>query len=78
MAPPLNVFRQETKEQVLGQTDYKKDSYSELIKKATVVDKLHDNDVQLLKSAVDAIEKARTRIKTGRFISLDEAKLKLK
>lgn len=67
----------ETKHQLDKFREYKNESYDEVIKKMVyVMDKLRTQP-ELSKETVEAIEKARKRIRAGKFVTESEAKKRL-
>ncbi|MBU1975594.1 MAG: hypothetical protein KKG59_04285 [Nanoarchaeota archaeon] len=67
----------ETKHELDHFREYKNESYDELVKKMIYIAKNCRSKPQLSKEAVIAIDKARKRIKEGRFVTEDEAKRRL-
>ena len=57
--------------------EYKNESYDEIIKKMVYIVKTSKTQPELSKETIEAIEKARERIKQGRFVSKEEAKKRL-
>ena len=57
--------------------EYKNESYDEVIKKMLYIAKNTKKKPELSKEVIEAIEKARTRIKKGKFLTEDEAKKRL-
>ena len=57
--------------------EYKNESYDELVKKLILVVKTSKTDPELSKETIEAIEKARTRITQGKFLTEEEAKKRL-
>ena len=57
--------------------EYKNESYDEVIKKVVFIAKKCKIEPELSKEAIVAIEKARERIRKGRFLTDIEAKKRL-
>jgi len=57
--------------------EYKNESYDELIKKMVYIAKTCRKEPELSKETVEAIEKARERIKKGKFLTEAEARKRL-
>ncbi len=68
-------IQRDTKHQLDQFREYKDESYDEIIKK--IIHIVKKNQPELSKEAINAIEKARKRIRKGIFVSEDEAKRKL-
>ena len=66
-----------TKQQLDQFREYKNESYDEVIKKMIYIAKKIKTQPELSKEAVLAIEKARKRIRSGNFITEEEAKKRL-
>ena len=58
--------------------EYKNESYDEVIKKIIFIVKTAKTKPELSKEVVEAIEKARERIKRGKFLTEAEAKKRLR
>ena len=54
--------------------EYKNESYDEVIQKMIFIAKTAKTQPELSKEAIDSIEKARQRIKKGKFLTETEAK----
>lgn len=67
----------ETKSQLDGFREYKNESYDELIKKMIYIVKTCKTKPELSKETVESIEKARERIKKGKFLTETEARKRL-
>ena len=67
----------DTKYQLDGFREYKNESYDELIKKLVFIAKTSKTEPELSKETIEAIEKARERIKKGKFLTEAEAKKRL-
>jgi len=57
--------------------EYKNESYDEVLKKLLFIAKNTKSKPELSKETVEAIEKARERIRKGRFLTEAEAKKRL-
>lgn len=66
-----------TKSQLDQFREYKNESYDELLKKMIYIAKTCRTQPELSKETVEAIEKARKRIKKGNFLTESEAKKRL-
>lgn len=67
----------ETKSQIDKFREYKNESYDEVIKKLIFIVKTLDKEPKLSQETIRSIEKARERIKKGRFVTEQEAKQRL-
>lgn len=67
----------DTKSQLDKFREYKNESYDEVVKKIIYIAKTSKTQPELSKEAIDAIEKARQRIKKGQFLTETEAKKRL-
>jgi hypothetical protein len=67
----------DTKMQLDQFREYKNESYDEVIKKVVYIAKNCKAEPRLSRQAVEAIEKARQRIKSGDFMTEAEAKKRL-
>jgi len=70
-------IHEDTKLQLDKFREYKNESYDELIKKMVYIAKKVKTQPELSKEAVIAIEKARKRIKSGKFLTEEEARKRL-
>ncbi|MBT5021407.1 hypothetical protein HOK51_09650 [Candidatus Woesearchaeota archaeon] len=70
-------IHEDTKGQLDQYREYKNESYDEVIKKMIYIAKNIKTHPQLSKETIIAIEKARKRIKSGNFVTEDEAKKRL-
>jgi predicted transcriptional regulator len=70
-------IHEETKHQLDQLREYKNESYDEVIKKVVHIAKTCKTKPELCKEALEAIEKARKRIREGKFLSEDEARKRL-
>jgi len=66
-----------TKQELDQFREYKNESYDEVIKKMIYIIRKARTQPELSKEAVIAIEKARKRIKSGKFVTEEEAKKRL-
>jgi predicted transcriptional regulator len=57
--------------------EYKNESYDEVLKKVMFIAKTSKTEPKLSKEAIEAIEKARARMKSGNFLTEEEAKKRL-
>jgi len=67
----------DTKSQIDKFREYKNESYDEVIKKLIFIVKNLKKEPELSKETIRAIEKARERIKKGKFVSQEVAKQRL-
>ena len=67
----------ETKYELDTFKEYKNESYDEVIKKVMYIAKTAKTNPKLSKQTIDAIEKARKRIKSEKFLTEEEAKKRL-
>ncbi|MBN4049195.1 hypothetical protein JYT91_01115 [archaeon AH-315-M20] len=67
----------DTKNQLDKFREYKNESYDEVIKKMIFIAKKAKTQPELSKEVIDSIEKARKRIKTGKFVTEEEARKRL-
>lgn len=68
---------EDTKEQLDRFREYKNESYDEVVRKVIFIAKTCKEEPELSREAIEAIEKARERIKKGKFITEKEAKKRL-
>ena len=66
-----------TKHQLDQFREYKNESYDELIKKMIFIIKSFKKEPELSKETIYAIERARERIKKGKFLTEAEARKRL-
>ncbi len=66
-----------TKGQLDQFREYKNESYDEVIKKIVFIAKTCKTEPELSKETLEAIEKARERIKKGKFLTEKEARKRL-
>ena len=57
--------------------EYKNESYDEVIKKIVFIAKTSKDEPELSKETIEAIEKARARIRKGHFLTEEEARKRL-
>jgi hypothetical protein len=67
----------ETKHELDQFREYKNESYDEVIRKRIYIVKNVDDNPEFSEEAVQAIERARKRIKEGNIISEEEARKRL-
>lgn len=70
-------LHEDTKEQLDQFREYKSESYDEVIKKVVYIAKVCKNKPELSRETIIAIEKARERIKAGKFVTEAEARKRL-
>jgi len=70
-------IHEETKQAIDLFREYKNESYDEVIKKIIYIAKNCKDNKELSLETIEAIEKARNRIKQGNFLTEEEAKLRL-
>ena len=68
---------EDTKGQLDQFREYKNESYDEVIKKVVFIAKTCKKEPELSIETIDAIERARNRIKKGNFLTEKEAKKRL-
>ncbi|MEA3343147.1 MAG: hypothetical protein U9Q92_03195 [archaeon] len=57
--------------------EYKNESYDEVIKKIVFIAKNVEQEPELSKETIDAINRARKRMKRGQFVTEEEARKRL-
>ncbi len=67
----------DTKTQLDELREYKNESYDEVIRKVVFIVKTMKKEPKLSQQTIDAIEKARERMKKGEFLTEAEAKKRL-
>ncbi len=67
----------DTKSQLDCFREYKNESYDDVLKKVMFVAKKSKTDPKLSKETIEAIEKARERIKKGNFLIEEDARKRL-
>ena len=70
-------IHEKTKHELDQFREYGGESYDEVIKKVVFIAKTCKKDPELSKETLQAIEKARERIKKGKFLTESEAKKRL-
>jgi len=70
-------IHEDTKQKLDHFREYKNESYDEVIQKVVFIAKTCKTQPQLSKETVQAIEKARERIKRGQFLTEAEARKRL-
>jgi len=75
-ATTIKIY-EDTKSQLDAFREYKNESYDEVIKKIIYIAKNVKEDPELSKEAIEAIERARERIKRGKFLTEEEARKRL-
>ena len=70
-------LHEDTKAQLDEFREYKNESYDEVIKKVVYIAKNCKTEPKLSREAIDAIERARARIKAGKFLTETEARKRL-
>ncbi len=70
-------LHEDTKEQLDQFREYVNESYNEVIKKVIFIAKTCEKEPELSKETIKAIEKARERIRKGKFVTEEEAKKRL-
>ena len=70
-------INENTKNQLDQFKEYKNESYDEVIKKVLFIVKTSKTEPKLSKETIEAIEKARDRIKKGKFLTEAEARKRL-
>ncbi len=70
-------IHEETKSQLDLFREYKNESYDEVIRKVVFIAKTSKTKPELSKETIKAIEKARERIKKGRFLTEEDARKRL-
>lgn len=70
-------IHEQTKHQLDQFREYKNESYDEVIKKVIFIAKTCEKEPELSKETIKAIEKARERIKKGKFLTEAEARKRL-
>ena len=68
---------EDTKTQLDRFREYKNESYDEVIKKVIFIAKTCETEPKLSRETIEAIEKARARIKKGRFLTEADATKRL-
>ena len=76
MSTTIKLY-EETKLQLNKYREYKNESYHEVSKKLIFIVEKVKKEPELSKETINSIEKARERIKKGKFLSEEEAKKRL-
>ena len=76
MATTIKIH-QDTKHSLDQFREYKNESYDEVIKKMVFIAKTCEKEPELSIETIKSIEKARERIKKGKFLTEAEAKKRL-
>ena len=78
MAETTTIKLQETTKEGLDKfREYKNESYDEVIQKIIFIAKTSKKNPRLSKETVESIEKARERIRSGKFLTSDQARKRL-
>ena len=75
-ATTIKVY-EDTKLELDSFREYKNESYDEVLKKLVFIVKTCKTEPKLSKETIEAIEKARDRIKRGKFLTEAEARKRL-
>lgn len=67
----------DTKQLLDSFREYRNESYDEVIRKVTLIARQCSREPVLAKDAIDAIDAARKRIRSGKFVTEDEARRRL-
>lgn len=67
----------ETKSELDTFREYKNESYDEVLRKIMFIAKNCNKNPELSKETVEAIEKARERMRKGKFVTEEEARKRL-
>ena len=67
----------DTKQELDTFREYRNESYDEVIQKVVFIAKTCKTEPELSKETIEAIEKARERIKRGKFLTEAEARKRL-
>ncbi len=67
----------DTKKELDHFREYKNESYDEVLKKVLYIVNTTKKDPKLSQETIQSIEKARARIKKGKFLTAEEAKKRL-
>jgi hypothetical protein len=70
-------LQNQTKDELDQYREYKNESYDEVINKLLFVAKTARKDPELSKQTIIAIEQARERIRTGRYVNEEQARKRL-
>jgi len=70
-------IHEDTKTELDSFREYRNESYDEVIRKVVYIAKTCKTKPELSQETIEAIEKARKRIKSGNFLTEDEARKRL-
>lgn len=70
-------IHEDTKQELDQFREYRNESYDEVIRKMIFIARIAKTEPELSKETVEAIEKARERIRKGKFLTEKEAKKRL-
>ena len=70
-------IHKDTKQELDTFREYRNESYDEVIRKVVFIAKTCKTEPELSKETIEAIEKARERIKRGKFLTGAEARKRL-
>lgn len=70
-------IHEDTKHELDQFREYKNESYDEVLKKMVYIAKTCKKQPKLSRDAINAIDKARARIRAGRFVTEEQAKKRL-
>ena len=70
-------IHEDTKQELDTFREYKNESYNDVIRKVVFIAKTCKTEPELSKETIEAIEKARERIKRGKFLTEAEARKRL-
>ena len=70
-------IHEDTKKELDKFREYKNESYDEVIRKIVFIAKHVEDEPELSKETIKAIEMARKRIKKGHFVTEEEARKRL-
>ena len=70
-------LHEDTKTKLDSFREYKNESYDEVIKKMVFIIKTSRREPKLSRETIEAIEKARARIRKGKFLTYEEARKRL-
>ena len=70
-------IHEDTKQELDTFREYRNESYDEVIQKVVFIAKTCKTEPELSKETIEAIEKARERIKRGKFLTEAEARKRM-
>ena len=70
-------IHQSTKSELDHFREYKNESYDEVIKKVVYIARTAKTEPELSREVIESIEKARARIKSGKFLTEEQARKRL-